>query len=381
MTVQLWSSIGAIGAPTAVLDLDAADHNVAEMRRRASGTPIRVASKSIRVRGLIDRMLREPGYAGVLAYSAAEALWLARSGVDDVLIAYPTVDVETVKQVAADSELAARITFMADLPEHVRLLDSAGSAHPLRVCLDVDASLPVGKALIGAHRSSVHGPGQAAEFARATARLNGVRLVGLMFYDAQVAGVQDTNAAVRLLKRRSVAELAERREQLWRAVASYASIEVVNAGGTGSLHLVGGSPVTEFAAGSGLFAPTLFDRYDGADLRPAAYFASPVVRKPRSDVAVTFSGGYAASGASGASRAPRPVHPEGLRYFAQEGAGEVQTPLRGAAARELAVGDAVWFRHAKAGEMCERFDEILLVRGGSVVDRLPTYRGEGHNFG
>ncbi|WP_265445664.1 alanine racemase [Flexivirga meconopsidis] len=381
MTEQLWSSIEAIGAPAAVLDVDAAEHNVAEMRRRASGTPIRVASKSIRVRGLIERMLREPGYAGVLAYSAAEAAWLARSGVDDVLIAYPTVDVETIKQVAAEPALAARVTFMADLPEHVRLLDSAASGTPLRVCLDVDASLQVGKTVLGAHRSSVHSASEAAEFARATARLDGVRLVGLMFYDAQVAGVQDTNPAVRLLKRRSVAELATRRERVFRAVSSYSSIEVVNAGGTGSLHLVGGAPVTEFAAGSGLFVPTLFDRYDGADLQPAAYFVSPVVRKPRPDVAVTFSGGYSASGASGPSRVPRPVHPEGLRYFGQEGAGEVQTPLRGAAARDLEIGDPVWFRHAKAGEMCERFNEILLVRDGSIVDRLPTYRGEGQNFG
>jgi D-serine deaminase-like pyridoxal phosphate-dependent protein len=56
----------------------------------------------------------------------------------------------------------------------------------------------------------------------------------------------------------------------------------------------------------------------------------------------------------------------------------VQTPLHGAAG--LRVGDRVWFRHAKAGELCERFDVVHLIRGGELVDSVPTYRGEGKTF-
>jgi D-serine deaminase-like pyridoxal phosphate-dependent protein len=63
-----------------------------------------------------------------------------------------------------------------------------------------------------------------------------------------------------------------------------------------------------------------------------------------------------------------------------EGAGEVQTPVLGAAAHGLRLGDQVWFRHAKAGELCERFDVVHLVRGGEIVDTVPTYRGEGKTF-
>ncbi|RNI25504.1 amino acid deaminase/aldolase [Flexivirga caeni] len=351
------------------------------MRARAAGLPIRLASKSIRVRGLIEQVLREPGYQGVLAYSAAEAGWLAQHGADDVLVAYPTVDAAVVAEVAADAELRERVTFMADLPDHLRILQRAAGEHVVRVCLDVDSSLDLGPAHLGVHRSSVHTPREAAEFARVAQGFAGVRLVGLMFYDAQIAGMQDTGPAIRLVKRKSAEDLRVRRREVRAAVEQYAELELVNAGGTGSLHADWDYSVTELAAGSGLFTPTLFDGYDGTDLRPAAYFASPVVRKPRSDIAVTFSGGYSASGVAGPSRTPRPVHPEGLHLLRTEGAGEVQTPLRGGAARQLAVGDLVWFRHAKAGEMCERFNEILLVRDGAITDRLATYRGEGQNFG
>jgi D-serine deaminase-like pyridoxal phosphate-dependent protein len=59
----------------------------------------------------------------------------------------------------------------------------------------------------------------------------------------------------------------------------------------------------------------------------------------------------------------------------------VQTPLSGRAAASLQVGDRVWFRHAKAGELCERFDRLHLVLGNKIIDEVPTYRGEGRNFG
>jgi D-serine deaminase-like pyridoxal phosphate-dependent protein len=69
-----------------------------------------------------------------------------------------------------------------------------------------------------------------------------------------------------------------------------------------------------------------------------------------------------------------------MRFSKTEGAGEVQTPLKGRAADALAIGDRVWMRHAKAGELAERVNTIHLVRGGELVDEVPTYRGEGHAF-
>ena len=201
--------------------------------------------------------------------------------------------------------------------------------------------------------------------------------------DAQIAGLPDSSPAVRLVKARSDASLRRRRGRVRSAVESVVGpLEIVNGGGTGSLEVTGADPsLTELAAGSGLIGPTLFDGYDAFTPHPAVAFALPVVRRPAADVVTCFSGGYIASGPAGDSRVPSVHHPEGLRLIGTEGAGEVQTPLRGKAARDLAIGDRVWWRHAKAGELAERFDEYVVISGDEVVDVVPTYRGEGRTFG
>jgi D-serine deaminase-like pyridoxal phosphate-dependent protein len=96
---------------------------------------------------------------------------------------------------------------------------------------------------------------------------------------------------------------------------------------------------------------------------------------------VTCSGGgYTASGPIDPRRLPSPWLPEGCGLFANEGAGEVQTPVRMPAGVQLGIGDPLFFRHAKAGELCERFNELLLIQSGRVVDRVTTYRGDGKCF-
>ena len=352
--------------PFAAVDLDAFDANAADLLRRAGGKNVRLATKSVRCRALIDRALGA-GFCGLLAFTLPEALWLGR---DDVVVAYPTVDRTALR------EPREGITLMVDCREHLDLIDHG------RVCLEVDAGWwPLGGRLrIGAKRSPLRTPEQAAELAREIAA-RGLGLDGLMMYEAQIAGVGDRPAnpllgvALRVMQRASARELAARRAAV---VAALPPLRFVNGGGTGSVERTAAEPaVTEVAAGSGLMAPTLFDAYGAFAPRPAAFFALPVVRRPARGVATVLGGGYPASGPAGRDRLPRPVFPSGLRLDRQEGAGEVQTPVLGA---DLAVGDRVWFRHAKAGELCERFDALHLVRGERVVDVVPTYRGEGRTF-
>jgi D-serine deaminase-like pyridoxal phosphate-dependent protein len=376
-------AVAHLPAPCGVVDLAAFRANAQDLVRRAGGLPIRVASKSVRCRPLLEQVLERPGFAGVMAYSLREAIWLVRHGQTEVLLAYPSVDRAAMAELAAEPVLTSAITVMVDHPGHVAVLASAADrARPVRVCLEVDASLRIGPAHLGVRRSPVHTPDQAARAARRIAEVPGVRLVGLMFYDAQIAGLPDSSPAVRLVKRLSARELLARRGAVVRAVRPYADLEIVNGGGTGSLHVTGRDPhLTELAAGSGLYGPTLFDGYRDFSPEHAAYLVLPVVRRPAPDVATCFSGGYIASGPPGWSRVPQPCHPEGLRLLRNEGAGEVQTPVSGEAARHLSIGDPVWFRHAKAGELCERLDEVHRVDDGEVVASVPSYRGVGLNFG
>ncbi|MGW2670332.1 amino acid deaminase/aldolase [Streptomyces sp. NPDC001272] len=382
-----------LDAPLAIVDLDAFDANADDLVRRAGGKPVRVASKSVRCRALLERVLARPGFAGVMSYTLSESLWLARSGFEDVLLAYPSADRAGFGELAGDAKLASAVTVMVDDPAQLDLIDRAraGGAEEIRVCLELDTSLRLlgGRVRVGARRSPLREPAQLAELARAVASRPGFRVVGLMAYEGHVAGVGDAVAGrpvrsrmIRLMQGAARRELAARRAEVVRAVRSVVpGLEFVNGGGTGSVaETAAEAAVTEIAAGSGLYVPRLFDNYTSFRGRPAALFAQPVVRRPGVGVVTVLGGGYPASGAAGPDRLPVPYLPAGLRYDPQEGAGEVQTPLLGSPADDLLIGDRVWFRHAKAGELCERFDTLHLVAGDRVRASVPTYRGEGLTF-
>jgi D-serine deaminase-like pyridoxal phosphate-dependent protein len=391
---RLRNATAHLDAPFALVDLDAFRANAADMVRRARGKPIRVASKSIRCRSLLADVLATDGYAGILSFTLPEALWLHSHGCRDLLVAYPTVDRAALRRLVADPDAAAEIAIMVDDSAQLDLVDAtlppAGERAPVRVCLDIDTSWqPLGgRVRIGAHRSPVRTPQDAAALAREVVRRPGFRLIGLMAYEAQIAGVGDRppgprarSLAIRAMQAGSARELARRRAAIVAAVREVAELELVNGGGTGSLERTAREPaVTEVAAGSGLYAPSLFSTYRAFTPKPAALFALPVVRRPGAGVATALGGGYPASGAAGPDRLVQPYLPPGLTLDKLEGGGEVQTPLLGDAAAELRIGDVVFFRHAKAGELCERFDELHLVEGDRVVDAVPTYRGEGQDF-
>ncbi|MER7858353.1 MULTISPECIES: amino acid deaminase/aldolase [Amycolatopsis] len=378
--------------PFAIVDLDAFDANGADLLRRAAGKPIRVVSKSVRCRYLLERVLARPGFEGLMCYSLAEAVWHVEQGTsDDIVVAYPTADHGALRRLAANDRARAAISIMVDSPEHLDLVDAAlGQGHPeIRVCLELDASWrPLPGVHIGTRRSPVFSPRQAADLARTILSRKGFRLVGMMAYEGQIAGLGDAagsgakNSVIGWMQRKSIVEIAKRRAAAVRAVRALADLEFVNGGGSGSVESTGAeAAVTEIAAGSGLIGPTLFDGYAHFSPRPAAMFALPVVRRPAPKVATLFSGGYIASGPAEASRLPKPYLPEGLSLLGFEGAGEVQTPVSGEAARHLRLGDRVWLRHAKAGELAERFTHYHVVVGDRVDRTVPTYRGESQNFG
>lgn len=375
-------------APVAVIERDALRHNAMDLLVRSGGIPIRVASKSVRVRAVLDAVLRIPGFRGILAFTLAEALWLAETH-DDIVVGYPTVDRAALRRLLADEKLASRVALMVDSTEHLDLIDSvvpAGSRPEVRVVIDVDASYRApGLGHLGVRRSPLFTAADVAGFAAEVVKRPGFRLIGLQMYEAQIAGQPDAAGpdapVIRIVQARSRDELRVRRAQISTAVLEIAPLEFINGGGTGSLEFTGSDEaITEATAGSGLLAGHLFDGYRSFRPAPATAIAFDVVRKPTADIATVLGGGWIASGPALASRQPLPSWPAGLRTLPREAAGEVQTPLQGEAARALAVGDRVWFRHSKSGEPAERVESYHLVRDGVVVDELPTYRGEGKAF-
>jgi D-serine deaminase-like pyridoxal phosphate-dependent protein len=387
----LSTATAGLDTPFGAIELNALAHNAHDMLARANGTTIRVASKSVRVRGVIDAVLALPGYSGVLAYTLAEGLWLAET-IDDVVIGYPSVDRSAIEKLATSAALAERVTIMVDSVEQLDFVDSVidpSKRESIRVCLELDASWQ-SKALgfTGVFRSPVRTVDQALILAAEIIKRPGFTLVGMMSYEAQIAGVVNRppgkrvrGRAVDWMQKSSYAELIERRGKVVAAVRGLTDLEFVNGGGTGSLERTAAdASITEIAAGSGLFGPHLFDGYSHFSPAPAAAFALSVVRKPKPDMATILGGGWIASGPPANDRMPQLAWPAGMNYVAREAAGEVQSPLTGAAATKLAVGDRVWLRHTKAGELSEHLNEFAIVDGDRIVDSMTTYRGEGKAF-
>jgi D-serine deaminase-like pyridoxal phosphate-dependent protein len=364
-------------APFAFVDLGAMWSNSDEMLARAGTKPIRVATKSVRCRALQEAVARrDERYRGVMTFTLRESLWL---GEPDMLLAYPTADREALGRMGEDGPV-----LMVDSVEHLDLIESATRV-PVRLCIEVDLSYPLagGRIKVGVKRSPIRTVEQALAMKREIDKRPRMKLAGIMGYEAHIAGLGDRPPGQRLrakaierLQKASAGEIAERRAAI---VEALAPLDFVNGGGTGSLHTTTREDVvTEITAGSGFYAPTLFDHYSAFSLTPAAMFALPVVRKPSRKIATVLGGGYIASGPADKTRLPTPYLPEGLKLDGNEGAGEVQTPVIGSP--DLVIGDRVYFRHAKAGELCERFNTLLLVEGDQVVDEVPTYRGEGCSF-
>jgi D-serine deaminase-like pyridoxal phosphate-dependent protein len=352
---------GGRQAPFAFLDLDAVWANAADMLRRSRGKPIRIASGAIRSRPVLERLVDlDPGFQGVLTFSLPETIWLWERGVRDLVVAYPTADRACLTRLARitseDPEEAPVV--IVDSTEHLDLIEEAATSFvaPIRVALDIDLSWrPLGGIVkVGVKRSPIRTADAAVTLAQEIDRRERTTLVGALAYEAQIAGIRDNvpgkainNMVVRRMQAASAKDVEERRAEIVTALSEVAQLEFVNGGGTGSIELSASEwAVTEIGAGSGFYAPVHFDHYRSFRPRPAAMFALPVTR----------SSGVGAD-VHGAERA-----------------------LPQTRADRLQIGDRVYFRDLRAGDLCERFDRLFLVTGTTIRDEVPTYRGEGKAF-
>lgn len=378
--------------PFAFVDLDALDENIRQVLARSGKKLIRTASKSIRCIDVLQRILgTDPRFQGLLCFTAPEALYLSEHGFNDLVVAYPTWHPADISAVAQSTLEGKPVTLMIDSVEHLDHIELIAKEHAacVPVCLDIDMASDFPGIHFGVWRSMVKTFDHAARIADRIASSKFLSLDGLMGYEAQIAGLADKNPGrkardglIRLLKKRSVREVAERRAELVSAVRSKGlKPRFINGGGTGSIDSTcAEDAVTEVTVGSAFYAPSLFDRYKNFRYAPAAGFAIEIVRQPRPDLYTCLGGGYIASGIADVSRLPQPWLPYGAALLAQEGAGEVQTPICYSGPEKIGLGDPIFMRHSKAGELCERFNYLLEVRDGAISGKAATYRGEGRCF-
>lgn len=385
--------------PLAFVDLDSFDANVdfAALLAQKADKRLRIGTKSLRCLPLMERVLAHASsrFHGFLTFTAEETLFLSERGHDDFILAYPSVQPSDMEILAVLTRQGRRVSVMVDCASHLDVLNRTGKQYGivLNTCVEIDmAYRPLGNDSLhlGLRRSPIRTPGQALELVNYAKTLSNVKIDSVMGYEGHIAGTNDNvphqavrNAVYRTLKNVSVRELSSRRA----AVIGFmkeagVELRLVNGGGSGSLvSTFQDVSVTEVTIGSGLYASGLFHHFRDVKFKPSAFFALQVVRKPKDGMITCAGGGYIASGTIEKSKLPLPVMPVGMAYVDLEGAGEVQTPLvLPQDSPQLNLGDPVFFQHAKAGELCERFNELILIRGGMIIDTVKTYRGEGFAF-
>lgn len=378
--------------PLAYVDLDLLDANIKAIPPKAKGKKIRVASKSIRVPAVLKRILDASDvYQGLMCYSPREAVFLAQQGFDDLLMGYPIWNRADIEPIVSELKKEKTIVLMVDRKEHIEHLDAIAKELDVTipVCLDVDMSSDFPGIHFGVWRSSIFGKKEAMELAKTIKQASNIKLDGVMGYEAQIAGLGDNepgkaamNSVIRFLKGRSVKEIAKRRKQVVDGLSEMGfDLRFVNGGGTGSMDTTCSEEcVTEVTVGSGFFSPTLFDNYKDFKFLPAAGYAIEIVRQPKPNFYTCLGGGFIASGEIGKLKEPKIFLPEGAKLTAQEGTGEVQTPVEYSGSEKLNFGDPILLRHSKAGELCEHFNEVHFISDGKIIGQEKTNRGFGFAF-
>jgi D-serine deaminase-like pyridoxal phosphate-dependent protein len=329
--------------------------------------------------------------AGESQYYATEGAAVVGPAARNLLLAYPTMqlaDAEALADANRYARAAGVVDDAAQIPPLAAAARAAGTRIP--VVIDVDMSWrPIAALHIGVRRSPLRDPAAVVGLAHTIIAEPSLAFDGIMGYEAQIAGVQDTapfaawqNPLKRALKRGSRPSVARARRVIVDALRAAAlPVTTVNGGGTGSVDWSArDSALTELTIGSGILVGHLFDHYAGLSLAPALFFALQATRRPAAGIVTCHGGGWIASGPGGGDRLPVPVFPTGARLLPLEGAGEVQTPVALANHADVELGDPVFFRPAKSGELAEHFDEYVLVRGDRIEARVSTYRGLHRRF-
>ena len=376
-------ALKTVPAPALFLDLEAIHKNSEWVTKNAGSKKIRIATKSVRSVEILKMIhASSPVFQGFMTFTLEESLWLRSQGLKDILMGYPTTDRTSLEKLA---EAPGEIVLMVDRIEHLDLLEEIAKtkSSSFDVCIDMDLSMDLPGVRFGVYRSNLQTASALEDFLAHLKKCPHIKLIGAMGYEAQIAGVMDEKAPlIKILKKLSLKQLKNRRNLLVNMMIQAGhKLRIINGGGTGSLkHTVTEAVVNEVTVGSAFYGSVLFDHYEDFKLTPALFFSSPIVRQPAKDIFTILGGGFIASGSTGDMKQPKAYLPTGLSLIKNEGAGEVQTPLKYSGDRDLKIGDIIILRHAKAGEVCERFNEIYLIEKDKLLKSVKTYRGEGKAF-
>lgn len=377
--------------PYAFLFLSELNKNIELIKTSCRGKKVRLATQSIRSLHVLKFLLQKLGddCSGLMCFHLDELLWLSDHLNTHFLMGYPQQpNQRQAERLAEKIKQGLRIVQMVDSIDQMKHLDLLAQKNEVtfEVCLDLELSFKFPGFKIGGWHSSLNKIDKVDEILRAVREFRHLKLVGIRGYEAQLAGLGDEfenplkSLWVALLKKLSQKKMYRLRAYATQRASKENSIEFINGGGTGTIEMTSGDPaITEVAVGSGFYSPALFDSFQDKYF-PSLGYAMAVQRTPSENVLTVHGGGYVGSGNIGKEKAPVILSPKGAELIESEMAGEIQTPIIYRGLQKIQIGDPIFFRHSKAGELLERFQSVYVISENQIIDEWKSYRGDGQCF-
>ena len=361
--------------PTLVIDRGRLLANVAAIKKTtaAAKLPLRVVAKSLPAPQLLQTIMTGMGTERLMVFSAEMLLQLRPLHPDaDSLMGKPLPVSEFIR-FNADRIDSPDLTvqWLIDTPERLVHYIEAAKARgiQLRVNFEID---------VGLHRGGFADPKLLAEALR-IAQAARVQVAGLMGYDPHVPKMPSADKAWAGSQR----AYAEMIAVVKSAGLDPAKLTLNGAGSPTFRRHCAGTVANEVSVGSAFVKPGDFDYPDLADLLPAAFIATPVIKASQDQA---LPGVEALSGAMhwwdrntqrgffihGGHWLAKPVSPPGLQYSKLFGRSSNQELLTGSKLVNLRPDDHVFLRPDQSEALFLQFGDIAVFDGQQIAETWPT---------
>jgi D-serine deaminase-like pyridoxal phosphate-dependent protein len=364
--------LSTIRTPRVVVDADRVRRNIARMAGVASSAGVRLRPHTKTHKSpVFARWQLEAGAVGICCAKIGEAEVFAEAGIPDIRLPYPVQPSNADRLIALMDR--ARMSIIVDHPDVAR----GWSAAMTRAGRSLDTLVKVD---VGFHRCGIDpdDPG-AVDLIRAVADLPGLSFRGLLSY----AGQSSAAGSVEDLAGIAAHEIGILTRIACALRHAGVPVEEVSVGGTPMSRFVKDQPgVTEMRPGNYIFLDRMQVGLETAAIEDCALTViSTVVGRPAPDRVILDAGSktLTSDGARGFAALPgygwvfpRIDAPAVDPAIVIERLNEEHATVRVPADCPLAPGDRVRILPNHACVVTNMADELLIVRGLDVVDRLPV---------
>ncbi|CAE7205118.1 purK [Symbiodinium microadriaticum] len=375
-----------IARPTMVIDRNRLDQNIATlMNNLPLGLAYRIVAKSLPSAGLIDYVMQQAGTHRLMVFHQPFLNDLAsQQPFADVLIGKPMPVAaakrfyETLPDSFEAMAFGVGIKWLIDSKDRLDQYEALGKAMdaPIRVNLEID---------VGLHRGGFTDPAAMPALIDRIEKSDYLSFDGFMGYDAHVAKVPDLMG----WQGRSFDAGQKIYGEFLDAAAFRLGQEAVrlttrNAAGSPTYQFYKDSEIAnEVSVGSALVKPTDFDIPTLTDHIPAAFIATPVLKKsgppqvPALEALTPLMRAWDPNQAQtffiyGGYWKAKPVSPKGLAINPVYGRSTNQEMLNGAARIVLDVDDFVFLRPTQSEFVFLQFGDLAVFDGEEITDFWPV---------